>query len=630
MSFQFPPRFRSTRPEARFAGLNMPGFFRDVLPGAVAATLIATAAVSTPSSAAETQATAIVGATIFDATGAAPYVGTVVISGGRITAVGPTVKVPRGAKVLHAEGEALLPGFYDVHTHWTPAGVPAMTPAIANAYIAAGVTTVDDFNQQPEAFEPRREWLSHLTTPHVNQVARLSTPGGHGADWADVATTKWVNTPEAARAAIRGLVAYRPDAIKAFTDGWRYGLAPDNTSMDVRTLAALVDESHKNHLPVLTHTVTVSRGADAGVARVDIIAHSLQDRLVDAAAVAAIKSGGGAYTGTLAVYEPVKPGQAPPKDMDNPLVRQRFEKFDNALKNIKTLHDAGVMIVLGTDAGMPGAPHGTSTLREMELMVKAGLTPTEALMAGTVNSAKALGQQADRGSIEVGKRADLVLIKGAPWVDISDVRKTDRTIIDGKIAFGPGSVSNPMNAMLAPPAVKAVALVDDFERADGRTQLDTLRTDNPDGGLDRSIQVTEVLDRLPGHALSVSAKLAVKKTAMAAVVIPLTRGAVTPVDARAFQGVRMEFRGGQGPYRVAVRTITDRWSVEIPAGGDWHVVTAPFSDMKRDRAASEEGDADVRAPPAVWTGDDLVAIEITGQGEAGGKIWYQLDNVTFY
>jgi imidazolonepropionase-like amidohydrolase len=589
--------------------------------------------IGTPAAAAAEPATiAIVGATIFDAAGAAPYPGTVVFKGDRIIAVGPKVKAPRGAKVIHAEGEALLPGFYDVHTHWTPAGQPAMTPAIANAYIAAGVTTVDDFNQQPEAFAPRREWLSHLATPHVNQVARLSTPGGHGADWADVATTKWVNTPEAARAAIRGLMVYKPDAIKAFTDGWRYGVAPDNTSMDVRTLAALVDESHKNHLSVLTHTVTVSRGEDAGKAHVDVIAHSLQDRLVDAEAVAAIKAGGGAYTGTLAVYEPVKPGQAPPKNMDDPNVRQRFAKFDNGLRNLKTLHDAGVMIVLGTDAGMPGTPHGASTLREMELMVKAGLTPTDSLLAGTINSAKALGQGGDRGSIEVGKRADLVLIKGRPWEAISDVYKVDRTIIDGRIVYGPGSTPNPLNAALAPPAVKAVALIDDFERPDGRTALDTLRTDNPDGGLDRSVQVTEVIDRLPGHALSVEAKLSVKKDAKAAVVVPLSRGAVTPVDARAFAGLTMEIRGGKGPYRVAVLTVTDRWSAEVPAGADWRSVSVPFASLKRDRPASEEGDAsDEKAPPpAVWTGSDLLAIEISGHGEAGSKIWYQLDNLAFY
>ncbi|WP_163202353.1 amidohydrolase family protein, partial [Citrobacter koseri] len=91
-----------------------------------------------------------------------------------------------------------------------------------------------------------------------------------------------------------------------------------------------------------------------------------------------------------------------------------LRKFDYALHNVKTLHDAGVVVALGTDAGMPDTPHGTSTLRELELLVRAGLTPTEALTAGSAGSAKALGQFGDRGSIEVGKRADLVLVRGRP------------------------------------------------------------------------------------------------------------------------------------------------------------------------------------------------------------------------
>lgn len=596
----------------------------------LASALAVAFAVGGAAGAAEPAATAIVGATIFDSTGAAPYVGSVVFAGDRIVAVGPRVKIPAGARVIRAQGEALLPGLFDVHTHWTPGGTPALTPGIATRYIAAGVTTVNDFHQQPEAFAPRRAWLARLSAPHVNQVARLSTPGGHGADWADVATTKWVNTPDAARAAIRGLVPYRPDAIKAFTDGWRYGAAADNTSMDVRTLSALVDEAHKNGLSVLTHTVTVGRGADAGRAKVDVIAHSLQDRMLDPETVALIKAGGGAYTGTLAVYEPAKPGQPPPRDMDSPGYKLRLQKFDIALKNLKTLQDAGVPIVLGTDAGMPGTVHGVATLRELELMVQAGLTPTQALMAGTINSARALGQGADRGSIEVGKRADLILVKGTPWSRIADIYNTDRTIIDGKIVYGPGATPNPLNAMAAPAAVMATALIDDFERPDGRTQLDTLRTDNPDGGVDRSVQVSETMVRPPGHALTVSAKLSVKPDATAAVVFPLSRGAVTPVDARAFQGLKLEFRGEGGPYTLAVRTVTDRWSASIPAGADWHAVSVRFDAMRRDRGASDEGGAAPAPAGASWTPADLLAVEVTGQGEAGGKIWFQLDDLTFF
>ncbi len=595
---------------------------------AVSATALLAAASFGLARAQEAGTTAIVGATIFDAKGTAPYVGTVVIKGERIIAVGPAVRAPRGAKIIRAEGAALLPGFYDVHTHWTPGGFPAVAPAIASAYIAAGVTTVNDFHQPPEAFEPRRAWLKQLSTPHVNFTARMSTPGGHGADWADVATTKWVNTPDAARAAVQSLAAYKPDTIKAFTDGWRYGGAPDNTSMDVRTLAALVDEAHKQNVSVLTHTVTAGRGNDAGVAKVDVIAHSVQDRLLTAAEIAAIKAGGTAYTGTLALAG--DPARARPAPADPVAAARGQANRRNAMANIKALSDAGVPIVLGTDAGMPSAPHGVSTLREMEYMVQAGLTPTQALMAGTINSAVSVRQGADRGTIEVGKRADLILIKGKPWENIADIYKLDRTIIDGKIVFGPGSTPNPMNAMKSLPAITlALPLIDDFERPDGRTALDTLRTDNPDGGLDRSVQVTQIIDRGPGKALDVSAKLSVKSPAMAAVVIPLRRGAITPVDARAFKGLKMDIRGGQGPYRLAIRTLTDRWSVEVPAGADWRALTVPFVDMKRDRARSEEGE-DAAAPPAVWTGGDLMAIEVTGQGEAGGKIWYQIDNLAFY
>jgi hypothetical protein len=347
-----------------------------------------------------------------------------------------------------------------------------------------------------KAFAPRRQWLSTLVTPHVNFAARMSTPGGHGADWADTATTKWVNTPEAARAAVKALIPYKPDLIKAFTDGWRYGVAPDNTSMDEWTLTALVDEAHKNNLKVFTHTVTVDRGEVAGRSKVDVITHSLQDRRLDAEAVEIIKAGGTSDTPTLAVYEPVKPGQ-PARDPDeNPNVKQSFKKFDNALHNAKMLHDAGVTIALGTDAGMPGTPHGVSTLHEMELMVRAGLTPDRGPDGRHRDERQ--GHQpmlADRGTIEVGKRADLVLIKGEPWKTIGDVRKTDRVFIDGKLVFGPGAPPMTANQATAMPSIPAKAQIDDFERADGRSSLDTLRTDDPDGGLDRTVEISQVITR---------------------------------------------------------------------------------------------------------------------------------------
>lgn len=568
--------------------------------------------------------TAIMDATVFDGTGAPPRVATVIIRDGRIAAVGPGLKAPRGALVVQAKGKALLPGFFDLHTHWTPGGAPAIAPQIASAYVAAGVTTVNDFHQPPEAYEPRRRWLAGLTTPHVNFTSRMSTPGGHGADWADTATTKWVNTAEAARAEVRALLPYKPDAIKAFADGWRYGSSPDNTSMDLWTLSALVDEAHKNDLKVLTHTVTVERGKVAARAKVDVIAHSLQDRQVDAEVVELMKANGTVYAPTLAVYEPVKPGQPQPANPNDPRVQQSMRKFGYALYNVKALHDGGVTIAVGTDAGMPGTPHGAATLREMELLVQAGLTPSEALIAGTANSARVMGKLADRGTIETGKRADLVLIDGAPWAQISDIRKTDRVFIDGKLAFGPGAKPTAADGQTAMPAIKTAALIDDFERPDGRTRLDTLRLDDMDGGHDRTVQVSQVAVRGGSdHALLLTARMATKEAPSAGVILPLSRGSVEPVDASAFKGVRFDVRGDGGEYGVSVNTLSGRWRAPVTAGPEWTTVEIPFSSLVR--APGRGG-----SPTAAWSGADLIDVGFNGARKAGQKLWLQIDNVTFY
>jgi imidazolonepropionase-like amidohydrolase len=576
------------------------------------------AALSTAMAAA--QPLAVVNAEIFDATGAAPYRGTLVVDNGRILAVGPKVKAPKGATIVDAKGEALIPGLFDVHTHWTPNGVPDVTPKIADAYVAAGVTSVNDFHQQPESFAPRRAWLGTLTAPHVNFVARISTPGGHGADWADQATTRWVDTPEGARAAVEAIAAYKPDAIKAFTDGWRYGSAPDNTTMDAWTLKALTETAHKYGLKVLTHTVTVEQGKVAASSGVDVIAHSLQDAPLDADTIASIKASGLFYAPTLAVYEPVKPGAKPPADPDSPRARQSRLKFGYALSNAKALFDAGVPLALGTDAGMTGTPHGSSTLRELELLVQAGLTPTQALIVGAAGSARAMNQLADRGTLEAGKRADLVLVAGKPWETISDIRKVERVFIDGKLSYGPGAKRSAANDRIAPPAVKAQALVDDFERADGRTSLDTLRLDDFDGGRDRSLEVSQVIEReAGGKVLSVGARMATKDDASAGVLLPLTRGSVVPTDATAFKGLKLAVRGDGGAYVVSLVGATGRWTTKVEAGSQWKTVELPFTAFKP--AGREK---------AAFTGTDLLQVGVEGERPAGAKLWFELDDVTFY
>src|SRR5690606_27998380 len=188
-----------------------------------------------------------------------------------------------------------------------------------------------------------------------------------------------------------------PDFIKAFTDGWRYNNYPDNTSMDEATLAALVEEAHAHGIRVFSHTVTLARAKQAARAGVDLIAHSILDREVDEELVALMREHGTAYAPTLAVYEPVRIGDPPPADPDNRVLRQRRANFAVALANAGRLHAAGIPVVLGTDAGMTGTPHGRATQHELELLVRAGLTPLQALHAGTAAAARVLGLE-DRGT----------------------------------------------------------------------------------------------------------------------------------------------------------------------------------------------------------------------------------------
>ncbi|QKS01669.1 amidohydrolase family protein [Sphingomonas sp. CL5.1] len=564
-------------------------------------------------------ATAIVGATVFDGTGAAPQIATVVIRDGRIAEVTPGAKAPRGAKVIDARGKALLPGFYDLHTHWTPAGEPNTTPQIATDYVRSGVTTVNDFHEQPESYAPRREWLKSLVSPHVNFAARISTPGGHGADWGDQSTTIWINTPTAARAAIERLKPYKPDLIKAFTDGWRYGMAPDNTSMDGWTLHALTDAAHKAGWKVLTHTVTVDRGVLAARSGVDSLAHDPQDRDITPDEVKTIVASRMAVIPTLAVYDPDKGGAKP----DDPRYRQGVIKFGHALHNVKVLFDAGVPIGVGTDAGMPATPHGSSTLHELELLVRAGLTPSQALVAATRTSAQIMAQDADRGTIAPGKRADLVLIDGKPWEQIADVHKVSQVMIDGRLVFGPGAPALPeANRTTHMPVTNVAALVDDFERPDKRSTLDTLRLETGDGGIDRSVEITQVVPRSDGgHALQLAARMAVKDGAYAGFAVPLTRGSVQPVDVRRYKGVRFDIKGS-GDFALRLNGLQGSWSAPVKGAVGWTSIEVPFSALQPVKFGNRPGKP--------WSGDDIVQVEVGGTRPGGETMTFTVDNIRFY
>ncbi len=599
---------------------------------------------------------AIVGATVIDGTGSQPQPGVVIIRGERIEAVAPKLDIPANVRVINAEGHTLMPGLFDLHTHLpyaTGGGVAGDWPKNLKAYLYCGVTSVVDFGTYAETFEPMRRLINSgiVAAPRISLAARITTPGGHGAEGGrgDFFSLE-VSTPREARAAVRRVLPYQPDAIKVFTDGWRYGNSPEMTSMNEETLTALVDEARQRGIEVLTHTVTLERAKIAARAGVDVIAHGIGNALVDDEVIGLMKTKGTTYAPTLAVYEPrsrailtplleaaleptvrslIQPPLTPATTANIAEQSQPTRRWQTLQSNTAALRKGGVNFGAGTDAGVSGTHHGWATLRELQLLVAGGLTPLEAITAATGNSARAIKVDGERGTIAPGKLADLLLVAGEPHRNIRDIERIKRVFLGGREIDREKLAREIAATTMTPiPAIKARELIDDFESASGRSRLDTLWVNSTDPGVDATKMVygrvaRESSGENGNHALSVTARMSDKERPYARLSVPLSRGAIEPVDARQFRGVRFDVRG-DGDYRLFIPTYNARdfahFHALFKAAPPWQTVTIEFSALKRDAGRMA----------AKWTGDDLLMLSFEIARAAGAFAWLEIDNVRFY
>jgi len=107
--------------------------------------------------------------------------------------------------------------------------------------------------------------------------------------------------------------------------------------------------------------------------------------------------------------------------------------FDEMKRNVKKLFDARVLVAAGTDAPYPGVFQGEALHHELELLVAAGMTPLEAIRTATYNAARIMKAEGEWGSLQAGRRANLVIVAGNPAVNISDTRKIENVILDGRV-----------------------------------------------------------------------------------------------------------------------------------------------------------------------------------------------------
>jgi len=400
---------------------------------------------------AQERATLIHGGRVFDGTGKPAKVADVLIEDGKVARVGKKLRVPEGTEVVDATGMTLIPGLHDLHIHTRR---EAFTDAASLhrfylPYLRAGVTSVNEFSVSGAMMAGIR--ALQADTPRITLAVRLGVPDGHGTESQFTnSITIQVTTPAEAHAAMAGALVYRPDMVKVFNDGWRYGDPdrPDRPSMDEPTLAAIVADAHKAGIKVLTHTVTLEGAKIAARAGVDSVAHGVGDALVDDELIRLMKKHRMAYVATLATYEPLEARVLAPEELALLTPEQQARETARQAKgeaiapydsrrwsimreNIRRLKAAKIRIGVGTDTGIEGVYPGFGALREMRILNELGFTPAEAIEAGTKVSAGIMGRE-DEGVIRKGARADLVLTGGAPDVRFRDLYAVKRVWVAGK------------------------------------------------------------------------------------------------------------------------------------------------------------------------------------------------------
>ena len=374
---------------------------------------------------------------------------TVVVVDGTIVAVGNAdVPVPRGAQSIDGAGRTLLPGLIDAHVHVSP----VFPREALQQSLAFGVTTVIDMwtGPPPKGFAGtpalvRLKEIERADPPDLAAVRTAGTGatarGGHpthmDGGWAALVTPT-ISAPDDATAFVVARLAEGSDFIKIIYDDAHasFGLTLPTLREDV--IAALVSAAHAQGRLAIAHIGTEGQAMGAMNADVDGLAHVFIGPSISDEFVSLARRRGVFIIPTLStLYAVCGPSDGPAILGDSRVMTRVRPEFRvtlglpgggiqpscaGATAAVRQLSAAGVPLLAGTDAPGPGTTYGASVHWELEHLVDAGMSLLAALAAATSVSARAF-RLSDRGRIQSGMRADLLLVDGDPTTDIRATRK---------------------------------------------------------------------------------------------------------------------------------------------------------------------------------------------------------------
>ncbi len=411
---------------------------------------------------------AIVGARLIDGTGGDPVADSVVlIDDGRVRAVGPrdAVEVPDGTEIVDAAGKTVIPGLVDLHAHY--GGPLEATEQALKSQLYYGVTTTRSIG----ADDPDKVALmleANVGRPDLPRAYTaglgFSYPGGFNSGFTNTPTTE-----EEAREMVREQAALGVH----YTKMWINEVAEPNRKIPPEIRAAIIDESYENGLVPVAHINEEADGVQLLEVGLNEFMHStvrtfgpgggvpMEDPVPSEAFLDLCLEKDCAFAPTLSIIQNNWHFAEHPELLEdpelravmNPRVLERWSdeetraavlaadgfegrkvSFRQVQDFVKTLHDHGIKVALGTDSGTPNVPMGWGTHHELELYVEAGLTPMETLVAATATGAGRVPPvgEADFGTLTAGMSADLIVLNADPLADIRNTLQIDRVMLRGE------------------------------------------------------------------------------------------------------------------------------------------------------------------------------------------------------
>jgi len=387
--------------------------------------------------------------TLVDGTGVVPQAGvTILVNDNKIEAIGPdgSVSYPEDSAVYDVGGRVVLPGLIDAHIHIAYPGILDLGSLIqknlpaflviqatqqAKKLLHAGVTSVRDGGSKEYIDIALRQAIDKgmIEGPRIRACGYgLKMTGGHGDSFASpryhIEEPGLVNSPDEARLVARTNIKMGADHIKFLSSSGGIlsatpGAEPGSAQFTVEEMAAAVDVAHKAGKKVMAHlhgTQAIKNALQAGV---DSVEHG--SMLDDEAIEMMVKQGAYLVPTFLAGKRFVEHGAS--GGLPEDLLRRSAEVDEHHRQSFQRALEAGVLIAMGTDCGTPFNYHGKN-LEELPLMVEAGMTPMQAIVASTRTGAELLGLSDLVGTIELGKRADIVVVDGNPIEDITLLANT--------------------------------------------------------------------------------------------------------------------------------------------------------------------------------------------------------------